>query len=76
MFAARTICGGHYFDFYRNTCLSCGIADTLSTTVWDVWQEHIRKGDRFINAPATSFGVIPCSPPRKYYLVEVIETKA
>ena len=19
MFAARTICGGHYFDFYRNT---------------------------------------------------------
>ena len=35
------------------------IADTLSTTVWDVWQKHIRKGDRSINAPATSFGVIP-----------------
>ena len=35
------------------------IADTLSTTVWDILQEHIRKGDRSINAPATSFGVIP-----------------
>ena len=51
------------------------IADTLSTTVWDVWQEHMRKGDQSIDAPATSFGVIPYSPPRKYYLVEVKETK-
>ena len=41
------------------------IADTLSTTVWDVWQEHMRKGDQSIDAPATSFGVIPYSPSRK-----------
>ena len=29
-----------------------------------------------INAPATSFGVITYSPPRKNYLVKVLETKA
>ena len=37
---------------------------------------NIRKGDRSLNAPAHSLGLIPYSPPRKYYLVEVIETKA
>ena len=40
------------------------IADTLSTTDWDVGQEHKRKGDRSIDAPATRFGVIPYIPPR------------
>ena len=35
------------------------IADTLSTTIWDVWQEHMRKGDRSIDAPATSFTIQP-----------------
>ena len=35
------------------------IADTLSLTVRDVWQEYMRKGDESIDAPATSFGVIP-----------------
>ena len=65
VFAARILCGGRYFDFYRNTSLSCGtLWWTLSTTVWDVWQEHMRKGDRSIDAPATMFGVISYSPLR------------
>ena len=34
----------------------------LSATVWDVWQEHMRKGDRSIDAPATRFGVIRGAP--------------
>ena len=62
-------------DFRLGDDKHARIADTLSTTVWDVWQEYMRKGDQSIDAPATSFGAIPYSPPRKYYLVEVIETK-
>ena len=52
-----------HYEFHVRLCgrhdRHARIADTLSIIVWDLWQEHIRKGDRSINAPVTSFGVIP-----------------
>ena len=52
IFAARTLCGGHY-------------SSTVTETVSDVWQEHImRKGHLYIDAPDTSLGEIPYSQPR------------
>ena len=85
MFAARTLCGGRYFDFYRNTtCLSCRTPSTLSTTVRDVLQEHMRNGDRYIDAPTrfrwypTAYRMALLKWTQTYYLMEVtsVKTKA
>ena len=63
MFAACTLYGGRYFDFYQNICLSCGTLDVIDNCLGCLAGAHA-KGDRSIDAPATRFGVIPCSLPR------------
>ena len=64
MFAARTLCGGHNFDFNRNVFHVglCGHYRQLFGMFGRSTYEKVT--DPSINAPATRFGLIPYSPPR------------
>ena len=65
MFAARTICGGRYFDFYRNTARLfmrdfVDVIDNFSGCLGEAQPKKYLS----IKAHASRFGVIPYSPPR------------